>query len=154
MKFLFILVFISGATWNSVALADLYRWLDPETGSVKYSSYPPPWYGNAAAERRAPKVVLIPAASDTAARPAAPGKAQEGGRAMETLEARRKAVLQQLPALAAQDGSARAGSALKTQLEAYATIADRIDKLDPAGAAARRGELQMVMGKIGTGAPR
>jgi hypothetical protein len=46
------------------ALADLYRWVDPRTGSVKYSSYPPPWYGDPAQERRAPKVEHIPAARE------------------------------------------------------------------------------------------
>lgn len=27
-----------------LAYADLYRWIDPESGSVKLSSSPPPWY--------------------------------------------------------------------------------------------------------------
>jgi hypothetical protein len=42
------------------ALADLYRWVDPETGSVKFSSYPPPWYGDENLEKRSPKVEHIP----------------------------------------------------------------------------------------------
>ena len=42
------------------AHADLYRWVDPETGSVKFSSYPPPWYGDEKLEKRAPKVEHIP----------------------------------------------------------------------------------------------
>ena len=42
--------------------ADLYRWVDPDTGSVKFSSYPPPWFGDAAKERRAPRVEVIPSA--------------------------------------------------------------------------------------------
>ena len=41
------------------AIAELYRWVDPETGSVKFSSYPPPWFGDAQKERRAPKVEVI-----------------------------------------------------------------------------------------------
>jgi hypothetical protein len=41
------------------AIADLYRWVDPETGSVKFSSYPPPWYGKDQAAPRAPKVEVI-----------------------------------------------------------------------------------------------
>ncbi len=134
------------------AAADLYRWIDPENGAIKYSSYPPPWYGDAAAERHEPKVEFIPAAADAAAKSAAPGKQQEASRILETLEAQRKAMLQRLPALAAQEGSDRPGSALKTQLEAYAALAERMDKLDPAGAAARRGELQMAIGRIGAGA--
>lgn len=46
--------------WANPAAADLYRWVDPETGSVKFSSYPPPWYGGAQAPQRAPKVEVIP----------------------------------------------------------------------------------------------
>ena len=48
------------AQFSGAAAADLYRWVDPETGSVKFSSYPPPWYGDPAKERRAPKVEVIP----------------------------------------------------------------------------------------------
>jgi hypothetical protein len=51
------------------AAADLYRWVDPETGSVKFSSYPPPWYGDESQQRRAPKVEHIPARST----PSGPG---------------------------------------------------------------------------------
>ncbi len=50
--------------WVAPATADLYRWVDPETGSVKFSSYPPPWFNDPAKQRRAPKVEVI-----------APGKA-------------------------------------------------------------------------------
>ena len=32
--------------------AELYRWIDRASGSVKYSSTPPPWYGDAAKERK------------------------------------------------------------------------------------------------------
>ena len=46
--------------WANHAAADLYRWVDPETGSVKFSSYPPPWYGGGAQQRRAPSVEVIP----------------------------------------------------------------------------------------------
>ncbi len=47
--------------WATSAAADLYRWVDPETGSVKFSSYPPPWYGDERLEQRSPKVEHIPA---------------------------------------------------------------------------------------------
>jgi hypothetical protein len=62
------------------AAADLYRWVDPETGSVKYSSYPPPWYGDEAQERRAPKVEVIPSRSDPVMKPETPGRPLEGAR--------------------------------------------------------------------------
>jgi hypothetical protein len=48
------------AQYSGPAAADLYRWVDPESGSVKFSSYPPPWYGDPAMDRRAPKVEVIP----------------------------------------------------------------------------------------------
>ncbi len=132
------------------AAADLYRWVDPESGSVKFSSYPPPWYGDAATQRHGPKVEVIPA-RDNASRQGPADKEGESSRAMESLEARRKALLQQIPALAAQGGVARSGPALQKLVEAYAGIADQMDKLDPAGAAARRGELQMLVEKISKG---
>lgn len=58
-----IVLFMLIAGWMATATADLYRWVDPETGSVKFSSYPPPWYGDEAREKGAPKVEHIPARS-------------------------------------------------------------------------------------------
>ncbi len=52
---------IAALFWATNAAADLYRWVDPETGSVKFSSYPPPWYGDEKLEKRSPKVEHIPA---------------------------------------------------------------------------------------------
>jgi hypothetical protein len=42
------------------AHADLYRWIDRETGSVKFSSTPPPWYGDPEKQKNAPAVEVIP----------------------------------------------------------------------------------------------
>lgn len=55
-----VLAFLVIAGWAAAAAADLYRWVDPETGSIKFSSYPPPWYGDEKLERRLPKVEHIP----------------------------------------------------------------------------------------------
>jgi len=52
--------FAWAAQFSGPAAADLYRWVDPESGSIKFSSYPPPWFGDPAKERRAPKVEVIP----------------------------------------------------------------------------------------------
>jgi hypothetical protein len=46
--------------WAGAAAADLYRWVDPDSGSVKFSNYPPPWYGDQGKDQRAPKVEVIP----------------------------------------------------------------------------------------------
>jgi len=63
-------VAVAVLAWAGAAAADLYRWVDPESGSVKYSSYPPPWYGDAAKQRRAPRVEHMPARQDKPARSA------------------------------------------------------------------------------------
>ena len=149
MKFPFILVFMSGIAWSSLAAADLYRWVDPETGSVKYSSYPPPWYGDEAQQRRAPKVEFIPAGRDSGGSEAAIA-AQEGARRLETLEAQRKLLLQQL----SSPGAERGPQAMQKQLEAYSTLSEQMDKLDPVGAAVRRGEMQVLIEKILKGGAR
>jgi hypothetical protein len=47
------------------AHADLYRWVDPETGSIKFSNSPPAWMGEGE-RRNEPEVRLIPS------RPVAP----------------------------------------------------------------------------------
>ena len=66
------LISMAMLAWAGAAAADLYRWIDPESGSVKFSSYPPPWYGDPAKERRAPKVQVIPSSvSAPAAKPPA-----------------------------------------------------------------------------------
>ena len=60
------------------AYADLYRWVDPETGAVKFSSYPPPWLGDPERERGAPVVEVIPSRGTPApAKPAAAPKPAE-----------------------------------------------------------------------------
>ena len=56
--------------WAGSAAAQLYRWVDPETGSVKFSSYPPPWFNDPAKQPRTPKVeVIVPARSAPAFEP-------------------------------------------------------------------------------------
>jgi len=127
------------------AAADLYRWVDPDSGSVKFSSYPPPWYDDPEKARRAPKVEHIPAGQGPAAKSVAVGRAPETGRRLEILEVQRKVLLQQLPSLAVQSGTEPGAQALKRQLEIYATLTDQMDKLDPAGAAGRRDEMQATL---------
>lgn len=140
------------------AAADLYRWIDPETGSTKYSSYPPPWYGDPAKARRAPKVEVIPAGKASPARvdgedDALPAARANAGETLVELAARRKTMLQQLAVLSAQTGPDR-GQALSKQLEGFAALTDRMDKLDPKGAPARNAEAQALVEKIIKGVPR
>ena len=60
--------------WTGAASADLYRWRDPDSGSIKITSQAPPWHGEGAKTQTGPAVevirsALVPGAG--AARPAA-----------------------------------------------------------------------------------
>lgn len=156
------------------AAADLYRWVDPETGSVKYSSYPPPWYGDPRAERRAPKVEVIPSratrsgaavASGTAPAPVAAAPAAQasatpsaatGTESVAALEARRRQALEALRLAAAGPPDAPPPPELAKRMQAYAALLAELDRLDPQGAAARRAETQAALEAIAPvrGAPR
>ena len=132
------------------AAADLYRWVDPATGSVKFSNYPPPWYGDPALERDAPKVERIqerstpPTASSSASEPAAAPPAPPPPGKLEALEAQRKAMLQQLSTLPPR----RSSASLKQQLDAFGTVGAELDRLDPGGAERRRAEAKPVLDKL------
>ena len=104
--------------------ADLYRWVDPETGAVKFSSLPPPWYGDAERERRAPAVEVIPSR--------APGTAPSP----RTLEERRASLLKGLAELPPSFDV----NHVRQQVAAYQAISAELDRADPAGAARRRAE--------------
>ena len=68
-------LFLAIALSSSHAHADLYRWVDRETGAVKFSSSPPPWFGDPEKERGAPPVEVIPYRGPAApSKPAAPAK--------------------------------------------------------------------------------
>jgi hypothetical protein len=110
--------------WTAPVLADLYRWVDPETGSVKFSSYPPPWMNDAASKGRAPKVeVIAPSRSAPAFAPetqgeSAPKAAERSGG--------REALLKQL----AQRVAALASSPPEAMAQAYAEFAEPLQQLE------------------------
>lgn len=142
------------------AAADLYRWVDPETGSVKFSSYPPPWYAEGASPRGKPKVERIPPGRQPVVRvddaPAdAPGDAgarADGG--AEALASQRKALMGALPALAAQRGNPRGAQDLQKLVESLAAVSGQLDKLDPAGAGARAAEVKGLLQQLLKGEAR
>lgn len=148
------LLFAAFCAFATGAAADLYRWVDPETGSVKYSSYPPPWYGDPEKERRNPKVEHLPSGYLTAP----PAEGEEPGKAapspgtptflLNTLDARRKSMLQMLASLPQREDFARSGAGFQQHLLAYQAVASEMDRLDPKGAAARRAEAQPILDKL------
>jgi len=112
------------SVWIAPALADLYRWVDPATGTVKFSSYPPPWFNDPASQGRAPKVEVIrpgrtaPAfAPETEGEPAP--KAAERG-------VSRDALLKQL----AQRVAALASSPPEARGRAHADLAEPLQQLE------------------------
>jgi len=106
------------------ALADLYRWVDPETGSVKFSSYPPPWLNDASSRERAPKVEVIPPSRTAPAFSSEP----EGESAPKAAErgVGRDALLRQV----AQRAAALASAAPEAMAQAYADLAESLQQLE------------------------
>lgn len=145
------------------AQADLYRWIDPATGSVKLSSVPPPWYGDPALERRAPKTERIPARGPA---PAVRGSALEPGAPATTpatapsspllappppkplspllaiADAQRRALLKDLGSALAQDPVDN--EALQKRMQELRALTEELDRADPLGAAARQAEVQAM----------
>ena len=141
-------IFFLLSVFGSSAAADLYRWVDPETGSVKFSSYPPPWYGDPEKERRAPKVVHIPAGQATPPQNPEAGKPQDTATTLEALATLRKSLLKSFSALPPREDFNRAGAGLQQQLDSYKAVAAELDRLDPKGAAARKAESQPLLDKL------
>lgn len=123
------------------AHADLYRWIDPETGSVKLSSLPPSDSSVNAdvVPYKAPALLKSPAAP---AKPAAT--------VVQALQAKWSEMLTQITGLSTQDFQ-RGGEGLKQHLQAYEAVRVELDRLDPAGAARRRAESASLLEKARQG---
>jgi len=125
------------------AHADLYRWIDPQTGSAKFSSTPPPWYGDPEKERGAPAVEVVPYRARGGA--AAPETKPAVG--VAALEVRWSELLRYFASL--PPGTDFSG--LQQQLQEYATAGAELNRLDPAGAQRRRAQEAAALAKFGGG---
>ena len=152
--------------WADHAAADLYRWVDPETGSVKFSSYPPPWFNDGAAQRRAPKVEVIPPGRPAASSEAPPPDAKAPSKplpdpgaklqapASSLMEDRRKALLKQIASHSANlaapktEEGARIFSDLAERVREYNSAEQFLLKVDPRGEGARRAEWNEVVARF------
>ena len=124
---------------SAPSYADLYRWVDPQTGSVKFSSYPPPWFGDPAKEISAPATEVVVYRPPGAPKPSAePVKPSAAASILSALETRLAGLSQFFSALPSNQDFSRAGSGIQQQLEAYQAVSAELDRLDPAGAARRR----------------
>jgi hypothetical protein len=124
----------------SPAQADLYRWVDPQSGSVKFSSYPPPWFGDPEKERNAPAVEVVRSKPAARAEAANPQKPSTTPGTLSALEARWAAMMQFFAALPATTDFNRAGAGIQQHIEAYQALSAELDRLDPAGAQRRRAQ--------------
>jgi len=121
------------------ALAELYRWRDPQTGTIKYSSYPPPWYGDESREAAAPKVEVIGAPqAEGAGRTPADEMAEKVAEVIRFMEQRREQLLSRMTVARASTGFDPEGAAFKADLQAYRAVTRELDKFDPKGAPLRR----------------
>jgi len=121
------------------AHADLYRWIDRESGSVKFSNVPPPWYGDPEKERGAPAVEVIQYRGPGAPAKPAP-ETSPAASLVAALEARWASLLQFFARLPSTTDFSRAGAGIERQLEDYQAVSAELDRLDPAGAARRRAQ--------------
>jgi hypothetical protein len=129
------------------AHADLYRWVDPHSGSVKFSSTPPPWYGDPEKERRAPAVQVVPFRSPGTAAKAPPAPEKKPAASMAGLEARWAELLRFFASL--PPGTDFSG--LQEQLQEYAAAGAELNRLDPPGAQRRRAQEAAAMARLGNG---
>lgn len=111
------------------AAADLYRWVDPATGSVKFSSLPP-------SEPGVPAEVVP---YNAPPKPAASSVAPSGSGQAAELESRWRSLLMQLVAMKPEDFTGSSDAA-RQRMQAYEAVRIELDRLDPAGAARRAAE--------------
>jgi hypothetical protein len=126
------------------AQADLYRWRDPQTGSIKFSNHPPPWYGDPVREIGFPPVEVVPDLSPQ--RRSVAARKPESQSMIGSLEAQFAALLQSLkasiPTLPSSADFERSSVAFQQQAEMYQAVIAELDRMDPAGAARRRAAAQ------------
>jgi Domain of unknown function (DUF4124) len=135
------------------AQADIYRWVDRETGAVKFSNTPPPWYGDPEKERRNPPVEVIRYRGPVEKPKPAPepeGAAAEA-RAVATLEARWLELARFLASLPPTTDLERVSPNIRQQLDAYHALSAELDRLDPGGTARRRAEEAAVIDSVRRG---
>ncbi|HYI87967.1 MAG TPA: hypothetical protein VEX61_12810 [Burkholderiales bacterium] len=145
MRIVLLLATLTAALAPQAAHADLYRWVDPQTGSVKFSSYPPPWFGDQARELNAPATEVIVYQAPGAPKPATPAKPSAAASMLAALESQLAGLRQFFTALPSNADFSRAGSGIQQQIEAYQALSAELDRLDPGGAARRRAQEVGVM---------
>lgn len=114
----------------TAAHADLYRWVDRETGSVKFSSVPPP--------ASQAGVDVVPYRGPAAPPKPAPSSAS-------ALELRWRELLAEISATPLSPGGS---PELQRRMQDFGAVTSELEKLDPAGAPRRRAEAESVLQRL------
>ena len=155
----------------SAAHAELYRWVDPQTGSVKFSNSPPAWIEGTKAP--APRVDVIPYGGkpEPEAAPAAPAAVQKPAAALpkpeaasatpeaaapraeaasdaSALEAAWRRELQGMTALVTRPNLDLGNLEVQQQIQRYESLSAELDRRDPGGIARRRAEQASVAERL------
>jgi Domain of unknown function (DUF4124) len=154
---LFTVLVLPVLVFPGVAQADIYRWVDRETGAVKFSNTPPPWYGDPEKERRNPPVEVIryrgpgekPRLAPEPEGAAAAAAAE--ARTIATLEARWLELAKFFASLPPTTDFERAGPNIRQQLDSYQALGAELDRIDPAGTARRRSQEAAVIESVRRG---
>lgn len=112
------------------AHADLYRWVDPATGTVTYSNVPP------ADPRVSPQVVPYTGPLPPKAPPPLPIAKPAPTASVPALETEFNALYAQLASVPPEEFR-KASEALRRQMQTYEALRSQLDELDPAGAPRR-----------------
>ena len=131
------------------AHADLYRWIDPETGSIKFSNLPP---SDASIKAEViPSRVPAPPPAPAKPKPVAePSAAAAGAGPVAALEGRWSELLTQLTGVAPSDFN-KGAEGLRQHMEAYEAVRVELDRLDPSGAARRKRESTSMLDRLKQG---
>lgn len=134
MRLILLLALVAAAP----AHADLYRWIDPETGTVKLSSVPPsdPRVNADLVRYNGPAPLPKPAALPNAT---------------TELEMRWRALLGRIAALTPEDLKTRSES-LRQQFEAFDAVKTQLDRADPGGIERRNAEAAPLLERLRQGA--
>jgi hypothetical protein len=131
------------------AHAELYRWIDPESGSVKLSTLPPsdPRIDAQVVPYKGPASPPPTAAATTQAM-AVPAPPNAGG--IGQLESRWSDLLSKITGLTPTE-VAKGGDGLRQHVEAYEAVSAELDRLDPAGAARRKAQSETMFERLKKG---
>jgi hypothetical protein len=123
------------------AYADLYRWIDPDTGSVRLSTLPP------SDPRASAELLPYRGMAQKPPPPTAAAGAARQSASMPELEAQLRQLYSRLAAATPQD-LANGGGAFRQQLLRYESVRAQLDSLDPAGAQRRAAEATSLMARL------